>query len=203
MLPRLMHTRANLLLLCMALAACVTGCANLGSKPAAAIPGDLRELQRWQASGRIGVAGPDNGGSGSFDWQQREDRADVQIRGPVGIGSVHLQVAGDTANPTLRLETGNGAALESQAAWDELQARLGATLPAGNLRFWMLGIAAPGEHRWLEPGAAGEKTLEQNGWRIAYQRFSDDAGAHMPVRINATSGETRVRIVIDRWRLVQ
>lgn len=198
---RLMRHLFSLLL--VVLAACTTGCANLSSKTAARIPGDLAELQRWQANGRIGVAGPDNGGSGSFDWQQRDDRADVQIRGPVGIGSVHLQVAGDIANPTLKLETGNGAALESQAAWDELQARLGATLPAGNLRFWMLGIAAPGEHRWLEPGPSGEKTLEQNGWRIAYQRYSDDAGAHMPVRINATSGETRVRIVIDRWRLGQ
>jgi outer membrane lipoprotein LolB len=185
------------------LIACVTGCANLSSRPAAPIPGDLRELQRWQASGRIGVAGPDNGGSGSFDWQQRGDRAEVQIRGPVGIGSVRLQVAGDAANPDMKLETGNGNVLESQAAWDELQSRLGATLPAGSLRFWMLGIAAPGEHRWLEPNAAGEQTLEQDGWRIVYQRYSEEPGAHVPVRISATSGDTRVRIVVDRWRLGQ
>jgi outer membrane lipoprotein LolB len=173
------------------------------SRPATAVPGDLHELQQWQASGRIGVAGPDNGGSGSFEWQQRGDRAEVQIRGPVGIGSVRLQVAGDAENPDLKLETGNGNVLESQAAWDELEVRLGATLPAGSLRFWMLGIAAPGEHRWSDAGPAGEKTLEQDGWRIDYQRYSDEPGARMPMRITATSGETRVRIVVDRWRLGQ
>lgn len=190
------------LLFCVAVG--TTGCASLSSRPSGgAVPGDLRELQQWAASGRIGIAGPDSGGSGSFDWQQRGDRAEVQIRGPVGIGSVRLQVAGDAANPSMKLETGNGNVLESQAAWDELEARLGATLPAGSLRFWMLGIAAPGEHRWSQTGTGGEKTLEQDGWRIDYQRYADVPGAHVPVRINATSGETRVRIVVDRWRLGQ
>lgn len=200
-----MRTRVfQSLALLLSIALGMTGCASMSSRPAGGVvPSDLRELQQWAASGRIGVAGPDNGGSGSFDWQQRGDRAEVQIRGPVGIGSVRLQVAGDAGNPSMKLETGNGNVLESQAAWDELEARLGAALPAGSLRFWMLGIAAPGEHRWSETGAGGEKTLEQDGWRIDYQRYSDAPGAHMPVRINATSGETRVRIVVDRWRLGQ
>lgn len=188
----------------MFMAAGLAGCASLGPHPSGSVvPGDLRELQQWQASGRIGVAGPDNGGSGSFDWQQRGDRAEVQIRGPVGIGSVLLQVAGDAANPDMKLQTGSGAVLEAQAAWDELEARLGATLPAGSLRYWMLGIAAPGEHRWSESGAAGDRTLEQDGWQIHYQRYSDEPGAHVPVRINASSGDTRVRIVVNRWRLGQ
>lgn len=180
----------------------MAGCAAMRPQPAPGIiPEDLSELHYWEASGRIGVAGPDNGGSGSFEWRQRDDRADVRIRGPVGIGSVRLQVAGDVDNPSMQLETGNGAMLESQAAWDELEARLGATLPAGSLRFWMLGVAAPGEHRWLATAQPGEKTLEQAGWRIAYQRYSDAPGASVPVRINATNGDTRVRIVVDRWRL--
>jgi outer membrane lipoprotein LolB len=198
-----MRTRVlSSLTLLLSIAVGMTGCASMSSRPSGGVvPSDLRELQQWVASGRIGVAGSDSGGSGSFDWQQRGDRAEVQIRGPVGIGSVRLQVAGDAENPSVKLETGNGSVLESQAAWDELEARLGATLPAGSLRFWMLGIAAPGEHRWSEAGAGGEKTLEQDGWRIDYQRYSDAPGAPVPVRINATSGETRVRIVVDRWRL--
>lgn len=198
--PRVLRSLAPILFAALA----VSGCASMrGGTVPADIPSDLRDLQQWQASGRIGVAGPDNGGSGSFDWAQRGDRAEVQIRGPVGIGSVRLQVAGDVDAPDMQLQTGNGNVLQAQAAWDELQARLGATLPAGSLRFWMLGIAAPGEHHWSEAGPGGEKILEQSGWRIDYQRYSDDSGAHVPVRINATSGETRVRIIVDRWRLGQ
>jgi outer membrane lipoprotein LolB len=176
------------------------GCA-VQPKRTPGAPIALEQLERWQARGRIGVSGPDGGGSGSFDWQQRADAADVQIRGPVGIGSVRLHVQGDAANPTLQLQTGDGATLESDAAWSELETRLGVSLPAGNLRYWLLGLAAPGAHEWHPANAAGEVTLEQQGWRIDYQRYSDAPGANVPVRLRATSGDARVRIVIDRWQL--
>lgn len=182
------------------LAGLMSGCATVAPRHTAPLPDNLAELEAWQARGRIGVTGGSGGGSGSFDWQQSGDRAEVQLRGPVGIGSLHMRVSGSASAPELELETGDGK-LESQAAWDALEARLGAILPAGHLRFWMLGIAAPGEHRWLEPGADGVVTLEQSGWRIDYQRYSDDAGAHVPVRIRASSGTTQVRIVVDRWQL--
>ena len=141
----------------------LAGCAGVATRPGVPLPADLNDLQRWQAHGRLGISGPESGGSGSFDWQQRGDRADVQIRGPVGVGSVRLQMRGAAPNPDLRLETGDGRVLESTAAWDELEARLGAQVPAGNLRYWMLGLAAPGEHRWLEQNAEGVVTLEQGG----------------------------------------
>jgi outer membrane biogenesis lipoprotein LolB len=65
----------------------------------------------------------------------------------------------------------------------------------------MLGLAAPGEHQWSEPDASGTVVLQQEGWRIAYQRYSTEFGPRLPMRIQASSGAARVRIVIDRWRL--
>ena len=180
----------------MLLVACATPPARAPGAPIA-----LEQLDRWQARGRIGVSGPDGGGSGSFEWQQRADAANIQIRGPVGIGSVRLEVRGDALHPELQLQTGDGAILQSEAAWNELETRLGANLPAGNLRYWLLGLAAPGAHEWHPANDTGEVTLEQQGWRIDYQRFSVDAGAKVPVRLRATSGDARVRIVIDRWQL--
>ena len=127
----------------------------------------------------------------------------MQIRGPVGVGSVRLELHGDPSSPALTLETADGRKLESTAAWDELEARLGAPVPAGNLRYWMLGLAAPGEHQWHEPGPDGVVTLEQGGWRIDYQRYSTEPGARVPVKISASNGAARVRIVVDRWQLGQ
>lgn len=181
------------------------GCATTPkpSGPGTAIPADLSELDRWQARGKLGVSGPENGGSGSFEWRQSGDRSDVDIRGPVGIGGVHLEMRGAGETPDLTLQTSDGRKLESDAAWSELQSRLGASVPAGNLRFWMLGVAAPGEHRWHEANEHGVVTLEQGGWRIDYQRYTDEFGARVPMRMTATSGDARVRIVIDRWQLGQ
>lgn len=179
------------------------GCAAVSTRTGAPVPVNLKELDRWQARGRLGVSGPESGGSGSFDWQQRGDRTEVQIRGPVGIGSVRLQLRGNSSDPELKLETSDGRKLESQAAWNELQARLGARVPAASLRYWILGLAAPGEHRWHEQSADGVVTLEQDGWRIDYQRYSTEPGARVPIKMNASNGEARVRIVVDRWRLGQ
>lgn len=191
----------QLLLVLVLLAA---GCTSLSKKPEAPPAGiDLAQLDHWQARGRLGVSGPQNGGSGSFDWQQRGDRTELQIRGPVGVGSVLLQLRGDPASPELKLETADGRKLEATAAWDELEARLGASVPAGNLRYWILGLAAPGEHQWREPTSDGVVTLEQGGWRIDYQRYSTEPGARVPVRMTASNGEARVRIVVDRWQLGQ
>jgi outer membrane lipoprotein LolB len=181
----------------------IAGCATAPRPTGVPASIDLEHLDRWQARGRLGVSGPENGGSGSFDWQQRGDRTQVQMRGPVGVGSVRLELHGDPSSPALTLETADGRKLESTAAWDELEARLGAPVPAGNLRYWMLGLAAPGEHQWHEPGPDGVVTLEQNGWRIDYQRYSTEPGARVPVKMSASNGAARVRIVIDRWQLGQ
>ena len=177
-------------------------CASQPPRPTTPIPSDPSALTHWQARGRIGVSGVEGGGSGSFTWQQDDDRADINIRGPAGIGSLRLKVQGSEEDPALTLQTGDGATLESQAAWDELETRLGATVPAGHLRFWMLGLAAPGEHEW-QSTAEGQKSLLQDGWRIVYQQYSNAFGALVPVRMNASSGSTRVRIVVDRWQLGQ
>jgi outer membrane lipoprotein LolB len=167
-------------------------------------PGELipiEQLQRWQARGRIGVSGPAGGGSGSFDWRQDGDAATVQIRGPVGIGSVRLKVQGSPGNPAIELETGDGTLLHADEAWSELEARLGASLPAGKMRYWLVGAAAPGEQHWENMTNSEENSLMQDGWRIDYQRYSTDAGARLPVRLRATSGDVRVRIVVDRWQI--
>jgi outer membrane lipoprotein LolB len=184
--------------------AVVAGCASVPKQaPGSAIPADLNDLDRWQARGRLGVSGAENGGSGSFEWRQRGNQSDVEIRGPVGIGGVRLQMRGDGANPELTLETSDGRKLQSDAAWSELQTQLGVSVPAGHLRFWMLGLAAPGEHRWHEANANGVVTLEQDGWRIDYQKYSDESGARVPMRMTAINGDARVRIVVDRWQLGQ
>ena len=187
------------IVLCLAL----VGCAGAPSRTGSALPEDLSALTYWQARGRLGVSGAGNGGSGSFAWEQNKDRSNVQIRGPIGIGSVRLQMSGSAVAPDLKVETGDGQVFQAESAWRELEARLGTAVPAGKLRYWMLGLPAPGEHRWIGDRESEMPTLEQDGWRIEYQYANsganEDSGARLPRRIQAASGDARVRIVVDRW----
>lgn len=177
-------------------AALLAGCATVPRIEGPAQATDLATLENWSASGRIAVAAAGSGGSGSFEWQQQGERSDVRIQGPVGIGGLNLQLEGDR----VRLEASDGRRLEADAAWTELERRLGVAVPARNLRYWLLGIPAPGEFAWLpvEPPLA---TLEQAAWRIAYERFGDSSGTRLPTRLTATSGDSRVRLIVDRWLL--
>lgn len=158
-------------------------------------PVDLATLSQWRATGRMAVAADGSGGSGSFDWQQQGSQTRIQIQGPIGIGSMRLFLDGNT----VQLEASDGRRLESQAAWTELEARLGAPVPARNLRYWLLGIPAPGASQWRSLEAP--KTLEQDGWVIVYEKSIEQSGAQLPTRLTATSGTSRVRLVVDRWSL--
>jgi outer membrane lipoprotein LolB len=199
-----MQWRTSFSIAAIALASLLAGCATAPPSGAPSVPTDLSQLTQWEARGRLGVSSAERGGSGTFTWGQHRDEADVQIRGPIGIGSVRLQMSGSSSQPELKLETSDGQVFRADSAWSELEARLGAPVPAGKLRYWMLGLPAPGEHQWApDPDPASDlATLEQDGWRIEY-RYSDKFGPRLPQSIRAARGDARVRIVVDRWSLEQ
>ena len=117
------------------------------------------------------------------------------MRGPVGIGSLRLAVS----DQSLRIETADGQTLEADEAQAELTARLGAFVPARDLRYWLIGVAAPGDHQWT----ADATILMQQDWRIEYQRFGVTDGVRLPLKLVAVSGPAKVRILIDRWKVVR
>lgn len=187
-----MRVIAAVLVLCA-----LAGCA---STPRPANPtGDLGTINDWQARGRIAVSGAQGGGSGTFRWEQQEARSDVLIRGPVGIGSLRVQMNSERPN-RLRLQLGDGRELQAEAAVAELESRLGAAVPTSKLRYWLLGLPAPGPHEWVER-TERSSILEQDGWRIEFLEFTREAGASTPARVKATSGDARIRLIINDWQL--
>jgi len=156
---------------------------------------DALTLGAWQARGRIAVAGPEGGGSGSFTWSQRGATGEISMRGPIGIGNVQLLLS----DSSLRVRTGDGQEFEAESAQEELAMRLGARVPTNELRYWMVGVPAPGEHQWEH--SDGTSTLVQHDWRIDYQRFGITGGVRLPLKLLAVNGRARVRIVIDRWQV--
>ncbi|HKQ82185.1 MAG TPA: lipoprotein insertase outer membrane protein LolB [Steroidobacteraceae bacterium] len=174
------------------------GCATTGPRVAAPVT-SLESLANWQANGRIAVAGAQGGGSGNFEWQQAESASNIVIRGPIGIGS--LRVSLNAEHPEhMQLELGDGRKLQADAAWAELEAQLGAPVPAANLRYWLLGLPAPSEYQWLEQGERSAVLL-QDGWRIEFLEYTVVNGQRTPSRIKATHGPARIRMLINRWRL--
>ncbi len=151
------------------------------------------ELQAWTASGRMGVSGVAQSGSGSFTWSQQADTSDVLLRGPVGVGSLIINVQGQR----LTLQASDGTQYDADQALSELESRLGAPVPVTKLRYWVLGLAAPGAHQWSDPGT----TLQQDGWQIHYSDWLQRDALRLPGKVILNREQVRIVIVVQEWRL--
>ncbi len=179
-----------------ALALALSGCAAPPRAPEGVIRPDPSVLNQWSASGRMAIAAGTDGGSGSFDWAQDGTTSRLDLRGPLGAGAVRLVVTPGS----LSLADGSGRVLDADLARADLQARLGADLPWDHLRYWLLGVPAPGvEATVLDQDAAPWRLIEQAGWRLAYDSFDVVGGLNFPKRLTAERGAVRVRVIVDTW----
>jgi outer membrane lipoprotein LolB len=191
------RTAILLLLACVLLAGCASMPPVAPPAPSEQVP-DPAVLTQWVAKGRIALAAGGEGGSGSFVWQQRSERTEVSFRGPLGAGGLQIVTDGER----LELIDAEGRALDGDAARAALKQRLGIDLPLADLRFWMLGVPAP------ESGGVGAVRIEppqtgfrQRDWEVTYAAFRPVSGWSLPAKVNAASGDVRVRIVVDDWQL--
>jgi outer membrane lipoprotein LolB len=175
----------------------LAGCVAPPRAPEGGVLPDPAILSHWTASGRMAIAAGNDGGSGSFDWVQDGATSRLDLRGPLGAGAVRVRMTPET----LSLADGTGRVLDAEPARADLQARLGADLPWDHLRYWLLGVPAPGEGATvLEQAAAPWRVIEQAGWRLAYDSFAVVGGLNLPRRITAERGVVRVRVIVDTWR---
>lgn len=177
-----------------------TGCATTAVEPGTeARVADPGMLTQWTAKGRIALVAQGHGGSGSFVWQQRSERTELMVRGPLGAGGLQVITDGES----LELADSSGQPLDGAAARAELERRLGVALPLAELRYWMLGIPAPQETAGPveKPEDATTPGFIQRGWTVSYQALGEQAGWRLPSHLSATTGGTRVRIVVDDWML--
>ena len=159
----------------------------------------LGSLEDWGFNGRIAVRGADDGFNGKLRYQQVAGDFEAVMSGPLGIGTVKLARSGED----LRFTDKNGTVTAFTDPDVELRYRLGWEVPLDSLRYWALGIPDPERPAEAALDEAGglATTIEQDGWSIDVAKYGDIGGQAMPKRLIVTNGETRVTLVIDRWRL--
>lgn len=187
------------------LALLAAGCATLPTPPAPQVDWPARQaellaLDGWRLTGRVAVNVDGEGGSASLDWRQSGATSDLSLSGPLGAGS--LRAVLDAAG--LRLEDGSGSRLAGEEAEQALSGRFGVTLPLQALRYWLLGVPAPGMPSSTVPGPDGRPLqFEQAGWQVEPARFQLTEAGELPTRLSATQGPARLKLAVSRWELAQ
>lgn len=159
---------------------------------------ELQALQSWTLNGRVAVATDAEGFSGGLAWRQDGKRAEIELRGP--MGGVALSIRLDGAAMTVT--DGNGDSVEGEAAHEFVASQIGVPLPVAELRYWLVGVPAPGLMHQETIGADGRlEALEQAGWRLRYPRYEMVGDLGLPARIEIESTAARLRLVVSKWSL--
>ena len=157
----------------------------------------LEKLERYSLNGRVAVAANGQGFSASLRYQQMPRSSNMALDGPLGIGGLRVVLEGED----LQIATSRGEKLEGDAARAELERRLGFALPLAELRWWLLGIPAPGETAVNQDAGTGEiHDFVQAGWRVSINSRAAGLGFSLPQRLTAEREGARLKLLVERWQ---
>jgi outer membrane lipoprotein LolB len=161
----------------------------------------IAALDKYQLDARVAVAAGSEGFNASMNWSQSGPGSTVRLSGPLGAGTLQLQFG----EGRLRIES-RGQALENAAAQALIEEQLGFAPPLDELRYWLLGLAAPGGEAMESRSPDGQLiSLTQQGWLVEYQEYQPQRAAagmvSLPAKLRASRENLRLRVVIDNWHL--
>jgi outer membrane lipoprotein LolB len=190
----------------LAVLAMLGGCRTV--PPPAAIPGPgadapwpeqrsaLEKLDRYALNGKVAVAANGQGFTASLRYAQQPTRADLALDGPLGIGGMRIALE----EHSLGVTNSRGEALDGEAARAEIERKLGFELPLDELRWWLLGLPAPGQSD-ADAADSGEiRGFVQNGWHVAINTRAPALRFSLPQRLTAERGGARLKLFIERWQ---
>lgn len=159
------------------------------ARQARIIPIDHFTLQARVSSGGI------FGVKGNLNWTQKGEAFDMRVAGPFGIGAASITGSGRN----VEIKTAKGVFKTADPEGD-IKRKLGWSFPITHLRYWALGVAAPGSPAEVEPDAAGRpETLEQDGWSLEYQEWQTAGALELPRKFTVANDEVTIKVVIDAW----
>ena len=101
----------------------------------------------------------------------------------------------------LRIATSRGEQLDGFAARAELERRLGFVLPLDELRWWLLGVPAPGAAELNQDAVSGEiHDFTQHGWHVSIGTRAPALGFALPQRLTAERAGARMKLLVEHWQ---
>ena len=174
-------------------AALLFGCA---ANPLAPVPPNEAA---FDLAGRIAVRYQERAFSSALRWKQDAAGDELWLNTPLGQTVAYLQDGRDGAT----LTTAEQKQYRAQSIEALTQSAFGWRFPLAGMRYWVLGQAAPGVGAsGVERDGANRLTaLIQADWLVAIEYT--DATSDRPSRLDISSGDAHIRMVIDSLERVK
>ncbi len=157
----------------------------------------LASLNDWSLSGRLAILNDHEAWHVSIDWEQQNQNYAILLTAPLGQGS--LKLTGNANSVTL--QTDEGGILEAADPSELLYQEFGWRVPVKSLRYWVLGVPAPGNQREEQLDEYGRLIhLQQDGWEIRFLDYEKRMGVELPGRVFVNNQQAKVKLVISDWQ---
>lgn len=183
----------------------LSACAGMRSPPLLAPEAQevlLRDLSAFTLSGNATVISTHDSIRAGLKWTQDAGESRVRLSGTFA-GSVTV-----TWQPgAVRLESSKGQRLQGAEAEQALVDELGFIPPFEALRYWVLGLEAPGEpaiERTTSDSGRIEE-LKQQQWRIRYKEWRNvrvrGGAVAVPRQMTVSRDDLRLTVIVRKWEL--
>ncbi len=156
----------------------------------------LKGLGYWQMSGKLSVKGNERPTSAQLVWNQRGKVSALDLSGPVGIGSVSLDIAPEISV----LTRSNGKTIKADTPEALIERVIGWPMPASLLRWWIVGLADQGQLLSIDENGRPEQ-FQYAEWSVSYLDYVEVDGLPLPKSVLITDGHLQLKLTRARWRL--
>lgn len=154
-------------------------------------------LDGWQIDGKVGIRAPQDSGSGTLFWLQRQGYYDIRLSGPLGRGAARLT----GREGAVTLEVAGQGRYQAESPEALLEQQMGWRLPVSHLLWWIRGLPAPDSKSRLTLDSDSRLArLEQDGWDVEYSSYAQQDGYWLPERLKLHGENLDVTLVIKSWQ---
>jgi outer membrane lipoprotein LolB len=163
----------------------------------------LSPLNHWKLSGKLGIKTPEDSGSANIKWMQQVESYDIQLIGPLGQKSIHIESNG---KQVILKEKGKPE-VKANSAEKLIQEVTGWNLPLTQLKYWIRGLPSPNIriNSIKDNGMGLIGSLEQSGWSIEYLSYHQlgykNQTLYLPQKVTARFQDFRLTLIVREWTL--
>ncbi|CAG9296291.1 lipoprotein insertase outer membrane protein LolB [Celerinatantimonas diazotrophica] len=183
----------------IAFLALLSGCAMHPTPPAQGswqqVNQQLKHIQSWQMNGQIAFITPKIRRRADLFWQHRKTSDQLILTGPFG-----QQLLTAMITPQGATIVADGKTYRGPDSSQLIYQLTGWQLPINRLPAWLIGLPNSADYQLNAQNRLG-KVTSNDGWILSYQGYMQVGNYVLPQKLNATSANTRLKLIIDNWKV--